>query len=111
MCTSIAMKTNDFYFGRTMDLEYSFNECVVFTPRNYPVSFRKAGMMKHHYALLGIASIAEICNMPVEGGQGNLLAEWNMNQVSGGEKFFHFICGGALSQKPENQLKRRNHFK
>ena len=22
MCTSIAMKTNDFYFGRTMDLEY-----------------------------------------------------------------------------------------
>ena len=59
MCTSIAMKTNDFYFGRTMDLEYSFNECVVFTPRNYPVSFRKAGMMKHHYALLGMASIAE----------------------------------------------------
>mgnify|MGYP002508074056 FL=1 len=45
MCTSIAMKTNDFYFGRTMDLEYSFNECVVFTPRNYPVSFRKAGMI------------------------------------------------------------------
>ena len=59
MCTSIAMKTNDFYFGRTMDLEYSFNECVVFTPRNYPISFRKAGMMKHHYALLGMATIAE----------------------------------------------------
>ncbi len=59
MCTSIAMKTNDFYFGRTMDLEYSFNECVVFTPRNYPVSFRKAGMMKRHYALLGMATVAE----------------------------------------------------
>ena len=22
MCTSIAMKTNDFYFGRTMDLDF-----------------------------------------------------------------------------------------
>ncbi|MCI9493502.1 MAG: choloylglycine hydrolase family protein [Lachnospiraceae bacterium] len=57
MCTSIAMKTNDFYFGRTMDLEYNFNECVVFTPRNYPVPFRKMGMMKRHYALLGMATV------------------------------------------------------
>ena len=59
MCTSIAMKTNDFYFGRTMDLEYNFNECVVFTPRNYPVPFRKMGMMKRHYALLGMATVMD----------------------------------------------------
>ena len=24
MCTSIAMKTSDFYFGRNMDIEYNF---------------------------------------------------------------------------------------
>lgn len=59
MCTSIAMKTNDFYFGRTMDLESNFNECVVFTPRNYPFNFRKAGSLRRHYAMLGMASIVD----------------------------------------------------
>lgn len=59
MCTSIAMKTNDFYFGRTMDLESNFNECVVFTPRNYPFTFRKAGALQRHYAMLGMASVVE----------------------------------------------------
>lgn len=53
------MKTNDFYFGRTMDLDHNFNECVVFTPRNYPVPFRKMGTMKRHYALLGMATVME----------------------------------------------------
>lgn len=59
MCTSIAMTTRDFYFGRTLDLETNFNECVVFTPRNYPVNFRKAGTLKHHYAMLGMATIRD----------------------------------------------------
>lgn len=59
MCTSIAMKTNDFYFGRTMDFEYNFNECVVFTPRNYPLPFRRTSIMDRHYAMLGMATVAE----------------------------------------------------
>ncbi len=59
MCTSIAMKTQDFYFGRTMDFEYNFNECVVYTPRNYPLPFRKAGILDKHYAILGIATVEE----------------------------------------------------
>ncbi len=57
MCTSIAMKTDDFYFGRTMDLAYEFNEHVVLTPRKYPFAFRKAGTLPEHYAMLGIAAI------------------------------------------------------
>ncbi|MGN1481177.1 choloylglycine hydrolase [Porcipelethomonas sp.] len=59
MCTSIAMKTRDFYFGRNMDLDYGFGEHVVITPRNYPFEFRKAGMLKHHYAMIGMASVAD----------------------------------------------------
>lgn len=59
MCTSIAMKTHDFYFGRTMDIEYSFHECVIFTPRNYPVNFRKAGKLHRHYALLGMGTVID----------------------------------------------------
>lgn len=59
MCTSIAMNTEDFYFGRTMDIEYSFNENVVFTPRNYPIAFRRNDTLRRHYAMLGMASVME----------------------------------------------------
>lgn len=59
MCISIVMKTNAFYFGRNMDLDYGFGEHVVVTPRNYPFVFRKAGVLNHHYAMIGMASVAE----------------------------------------------------
>lgn len=59
MCTSIAMNTEDFYFGRTMDIEYSFNEKVVFTPRNHPIAFRRNDTLRRHYAMLGMASVME----------------------------------------------------
>ena len=59
MCTSIAMTTGDFYFGRNMDLDYRFGERIVLTPRNYPVRFRKAGEAKNHYAIIGMATVAE----------------------------------------------------
>ncbi|MCI8825394.1 MAG: choloylglycine hydrolase family protein [Lachnospiraceae bacterium] len=59
MCTSIAMTTKDFYFGRNMDLDYQFGEHVVITPRNYPFQFRRAGMLKKHYAMIGMATVEE----------------------------------------------------
>ncbi len=57
MCTSIAMKRDHFYFGRNMDLQYEFGERIVITPCNYPFSFRKAGEMKSHYAMIGMATV------------------------------------------------------
>ena len=59
MCTSIAMKTNDFYFGRNMDLEYELNGSIVVTPRNFPLFFRKTAPLKHHYAIMGMAFFLE----------------------------------------------------
>ncbi len=59
MCTAAAYKTKDFYFGRTLDHDCSYGEEVVITPRNYPFRFRRMGMMKQHYALIGMAHIAE----------------------------------------------------
>lgn len=59
MCTSLVMKTHDFYFGRTMDLDFEINESVVFTPRNYPFPMRKAGLLANHYAILGMATIED----------------------------------------------------
>lgn len=59
MCTSIAMKTNDFYFGRTMDLDYEFHTSVVIMPRNYPIAFRRFRVLRRHNAVIGMATIVD----------------------------------------------------
>lgn len=58
MCTAISYKTKDHYFGRNLDLEYSYHETVTVTPRNFPFEFRKMGMRKNHYAMIGMAYVA-----------------------------------------------------
>ena len=58
MCTAAPYKTKDFYFGRTLDYEFSYGEEIVVMPRNFPISFRHMGEMKHHYALIGMAHLA-----------------------------------------------------
>lgn len=59
MCIGIAMRNGGFYFGRNMDIDYEFGERVVITPRNYPFIFRRAGAMKHHYAMIGMAAVID----------------------------------------------------
>lgn len=59
MCTSVAMLTHDFYFGRNMDINYKFGERVVITPRNFPFKFRRAGTMTRHLAMIGMATVQE----------------------------------------------------
>lgn len=58
MCTAITYKTNDFYFGRTLDYDVSFNEEVTVVPRNFPLFFRDARTLKTHYAIIGTACIS-----------------------------------------------------
>ena len=59
MCTAATYKTKDFYFGRTLDYEFSYGDEVVVTPRNYPFSFRDAGEMQGHYAIIGMAFVTQ----------------------------------------------------
>ena len=59
MCTAVTYKTKDHYFGRNLDLEYSYRETVTVTPRNFPLPFRKAGKMESHYAIIGMAYVAD----------------------------------------------------
>lgn len=59
MCTSILMKGKRPLFGRNMDLYYELDCSVVITPRNYPFSFRAAGILEHHYAMTGMAVVKE----------------------------------------------------
>lgn len=59
MCTAISYKTKNHYFGRNLDFEYSFEEQVTITPRNYPFLFRRAGELRRHYAMIGMAYVQD----------------------------------------------------
>lgn len=57
MCTAITYKTKNHYFGRNFDLEFSYNETVTVTPRNYNFDFRMEDKMTAHYAMIGMAYV------------------------------------------------------
>ena len=59
MCTAATYKTKDFYFGRTLDYEFSYGDEIIITPRNYPFVFRHTKTLKNHYALIGMACCAD----------------------------------------------------
>lgn len=61
MCTAATYKTKDFYFGRTLDYEFSYGEEVVITPRKYSFHFRSMGKSDDHYAMIGMAHIEGNC--------------------------------------------------
>ena len=57
MCTAATYKTKDFYFGRTLDYEFSYGDEIAVMPRNYPLNFKFAGNSARHYAIIGMAHI------------------------------------------------------
>lgn len=59
MCTAAIYKTKDFYFGRTLDYEFSYGDEVVVIPRGYPLHFRRVPDIERHYALIGMACVMD----------------------------------------------------
>lgn len=59
MCTATNYTAKDHYFGRNLDLEYSYNESVTVTPRNYPFEFRKVQTLASHHAIIGMATVVD----------------------------------------------------
>ena len=59
MCTAMSFPGKDHYFGRTLDWDCGYGECVVITPRNFPFAFRKMGIMDSHYAIIGMATVMD----------------------------------------------------
>lgn len=58
MCTAATYKTKDFYFGRTLDNEFSYNEEVTVTPRNFKLDFRFSNTLLSHHAIIGMAFVS-----------------------------------------------------
>ena len=59
MCTAATYKTKDFYFGRTLDYEFSYGDEIVVTPRNFVFPWRKLDNLEHHYAIIGMAYVVK----------------------------------------------------
>ena len=59
MCTAISMQSNRHYFGRNLDLTYHYSESVTVTPRNFRFKFRNGHNLDTHYAMIGIATVAD----------------------------------------------------
>ncbi|MGX4686230.1 choloylglycine hydrolase [Vagococcus sp. JNUCC 83] len=59
MCTSVSFNGNHHFFGRNLDLHYTFNQEVVITPRHYPFNFRNGLTISNHYAIIGMGLIVD----------------------------------------------------
>jgi len=57
MCTAITFNATSNYFGRNLDLNYSYGEQVVITPRNYEFKMRQVPSLKQHLALIGVGIV------------------------------------------------------
>ena len=59
MCTAVNLTTKHHYFGRNLDLEYSYQEEVVVTPRGYSFPFRHVSGPARAYAMIGMATVMD----------------------------------------------------
>lgn len=59
MCTAITYCGYNAYFGRNLDLERLFDEEVTIVPRNFPLTFKKEGVLENHYSIIGMSTIID----------------------------------------------------
>lgn len=93
MCTAATYKTKDFYFGRTLDYEFSYGEEITVTPRKFAFDFGSNGVLKTHYAIIGMALVAE--NYP--------LYYDAVNEKGLGMAGLNFVGNAHYNEKTENK--------
>lgn len=81
MCTAVTYKTKDFYFGRTLDYEFSYGDEITITPRNFPLNFRMSNPLNEHYAMIGMAHVAQDYPLYYEAVNENGLGMAGLNFV------------------------------
>ncbi|MDO5717408.1 MAG: choloylglycine hydrolase [Tissierellia bacterium] len=95
MCTAIGLTNGDFYFGRNLDLECSFGENIVITPRNYRFSFKTGEVLEEHEAIIGMATVIDDYPLYAEGcnESGLCISSLNFPQNA----FYHDKKEGKLN--------------
>lgn len=94
MCTATSIKTKDTYFGRTLDYESSYGEKVVITPRNYSFNFRHLGINNKHFAIIGIAHVANNYPMYYDA----------MNECGLGMAGLNFVGNASYNKVEDNRI-------
>ena len=60
MCTSVTWESEGRHFvGRNLDFEISYGQRPVATPRNYPFKFKNGLRLESHFAIIGMAAVAD----------------------------------------------------
>ncbi len=59
MCTAISTHAGRHIFGRTLDLECSYGESVILTPRKFSIGFKDESVQEAHMALLGVGIVSD----------------------------------------------------
>lgn len=98
MCTALTFRGNHHYFGRNLDLEYSYEEQVTLTPRNFPLHFRCAPSLMTHHAILGMAYVQEGYPLYYDAMNEAGLAMAGLNFP--GYAVYHPCCSGADNITP-----------
>lgn len=113
MCTAITYHTKDHYFGRNLDYETTFGEQVVLMPRKFGLCYKCLcdGLLSsdNHYALLGIAVVADKYPLYFDAVNEKGLAMAGLHFVGNAfyeepgipECFEHSIAGELLGAKAD----------
>ena len=88
MCTAISYRTNQFYFGRTLDHDESYQEEVTVVPRHFPLPHLDAPT--DHYGMIAMAHIANGYPLLYDGINEKGLAMAGLNFVG----FSHYSPPG-----------------
>lgn len=59
MCTAFTLNNGGLYFGRTLDNYESFGEEIVIMPRDRCIELRSGVCVGRHYAIIGMAHVAD----------------------------------------------------
>jgi len=98
MCTTISKNANGLIFGRNMDIECSFGEKFVFTPRNYPLNYKCLATNESHYAMYGTAAVIDNCPLYAEGANEKGLCIAALNFV--GNAHYRDYADGRINVAP-----------
>ena len=87
MCTCIFLSDSGHFFGRNLDIEKSYGEGVVITPRGYTLSMRRADNLTRHYAIIGAGIVSRGYPLYFDGANEHGLAIAGLNFV-GNARYF-----------------------
>ena len=93
MCTAITYKSEDSYFGRTLDVYSPYGQEIVITPRRFRFVYRDKGEIKSNYAIIGAAIVKE--NYPLYFEASN---EWGLAMAG-----LNFPGNAVYYEKDENK--------